>query len=121
MKLKLLLYASAMIGCAGPTNAHDYSGDLICTLTDNFGNRLMYLFANNTDNADGSSGGTFVETGFAKNNDRPVVSPVGRRPIWIWNGDGRSMLIITSRDAPDWSLRLYRFRGVQADQNRTSI
>ena len=54
----------------------------LCSVTDNTGNSLVYTFANSTGNADGSAGGTYVETGFVKNG-QPVVSPVGRhRPIW---------------------------------------
>jgi hypothetical protein len=104
MKLTTLVAAAALAAVAAPAVAHDYSGDFVCNITDNTGNRLVYTFANNTGNADGSFGGTYVETGFVKNG-QPVVSPVGYRPIWFWAANGASG-VIASKEAPGWRIVL---------------
>jgi hypothetical protein len=97
--------SKAIAAVATPSHAHDYSTDFVCDITDTLGNQLTYSFANNTNNADGSAGGTYVETGFVKNG-QPVVSPAGLRPIWYWtvfnNGSGS----INSAEAPDWRIGL---------------
>jgi hypothetical protein len=89
MKTLIALAVAATVAAITPAVAHDYSSDFVCSVTDNTGNSLVYTFANNTGNADGSAGGTYVETGFVKNG-QPVVSPVGYRPIWFWAVNGAS-------------------------------
>jgi len=86
-----------------PAMARDYSGDLLCKLTDTRGNSLLYGFGNNSHNADGALAGTFVETGFVKNRDG-VAAPVGARPVWLFGANQFGGLTMTSRNAPDWSI-----------------
>jgi hypothetical protein len=108
----VLTCAALAAALAAPAAAHDYSKDLICGITDVGGNALVYSFANNTTNADGSFGGTMVETGFQKNGQN-ATSPAGSRPIWFWNGDVNATSgvsdVITSRDAPGWRFVLGPF------------
>jgi hypothetical protein len=104
MKPLIALAVAATVAAITPAVAHDYSSDFVCSVTDNTGNRLVYTFANNTGNADGSAGGTYVETGFVKNG-QPVVSPVGYRPIWFWAVNGASG-VIASKEAPGWRIVL---------------
>ena len=104
MKTPIALAVAATVAAITPAVAHDYSSDFVCSVTDNTGNHLVYTFANNTGNADGSAGGTYVETGFVKNG-QPVVSPVGYRPIWFWAVNGASG-VIASKEAPGWRIVL---------------
>jgi hypothetical protein len=123
--------ALAACALASPAIAHDYSHDLMCSIDDVGGNKLMYTFANNTKNANGSFGGTYVETGFVKNG-APVISARGSRPIWFWdgtpNGANGVSNVISSQSAPGWRLLVGNFdfykgavgaKAVLAHNNRT--
>jgi hypothetical protein len=101
--MKTLVLAAATVAMASPAFAQ---GDLACAMQDNLGNRLVYTFANNSSNADGSFGGTYVETGFLKNNGQEVHYPVGNRPIWIFTANRGGSFTIWSRSAPGWAIGL---------------
>ena len=100
--MKTAVFAAALI--IGATAAHASSwGDLLCSIKDTGRNNLIYTFGNNTENADGSVGGTFVETGLNKNGT-VVTSQPGRRPVWIYTGNTVGGLTLYSRAAPGWSI-----------------
>ena len=67
------------------------------------GNNLVYAFADNSYNANGTFGGTVVETGFDKNG-RSTFSQVGRRPIWIYGANQGGGFNLYSREAPGWTI-----------------
>jgi hypothetical protein len=85
--------------------------DLICTITDSQGSKLYYTFDGNTHNANGTDGGTMVETGFEKNGIS-VMSEVGQRPIWIWNSNRSNGVTLWSREAPGWFIGTANMRTV---------
>jgi hypothetical protein len=60
--MKKLLLTAAVVTLSGVAHAHDYTGDLLCSVTDNAGRKTTWAFGNNTFNKDGSLG-TMVETG----------------------------------------------------------
>ena len=65
--MKTALLAAALI-IGGLSQSHaTQPGDLACSIHDVTGNALTYTFGPNSTNANGSLGGTFVETGFDKN------------------------------------------------------
>jgi hypothetical protein len=97
---RLLLAAVAAITIGGAANA----GELVCNMRDTVGNQLTYVFGDNTYNANGSFGGTLVETGFLKNGTA-VISERGRRPIWIYGSNQGGGFNLYSRSTPGWSLR----------------
>jgi hypothetical protein len=101
--MKTLVLAAAIVAMSAPAFAQ---GDLACAMQDNLGNRMIYTFANNSSNADGSLGGTYVETGFVKNNQAEIHYPVGRRPIWIYSANKGGSFTIWSREAPGWGIGL---------------
>ena len=109
----LILAAGLAVAAATPCLAHNYSSDLVCVITDIGGNKLTYAFANNTANANGSFGGTYVETAFEKNG-RSVVSATGHRPIWYYGfAQNRNYgAAILSREAPGWAIGVVS-KGVQ--------
>ena len=98
---KLLLAAIAAIALGGAAQA----GEFGCNIQDTVGNRLTYLFGDNTTNANGTYGGTVVETGFEKNG-RMVISERGLRPVWIYGGNTAGGFNLYSRAAPGWSLSI---------------
>ena len=63
---------------------------------------MTYTFGDNTKNIDGSFGGTMVETSFDKDG-KTVISKIGHRPIWIFDGNVRSYNLY-SREAPGWQI-----------------
>ncbi len=95
---KLLLAAVALAALAVPAHA-----GVVCSIQDTFGNNLTYAFGGNTYNANGSFGGTMVETGFDKNGTA-VISRVGQRPIWIYGGNRGGGYNLYSRAAPGWTI-----------------
>ena len=97
---KTLFAAVAMLAFVAPALARD---DLICTITDTQGSTLIYGFADNTKNIDGSFGGTMVETGFDKDG-KTVISKVGNRPIWVYGGNRSGGFNLYSREAPGWQI-----------------
>jgi hypothetical protein len=98
------LSAVIVAGCALIGQAHAASaGKLACHIQDTSGNRLIYMFGSNSYNADGSYGGTMVETGYERNG-RMVFSERGVRPIWIYGGNAGGGFNLYSRADPGWSL-----------------
>ena len=101
---RILTAALAIATLAGVSSAHaTQNTDLFCSVTDTQGSKIIYTFANNSDNADGSVGGTMVETGFSKNG-HDVFAPVGGRPIWIVSLNRLGGLTIASRNDAGWAL-----------------
>jgi opacity protein-like surface antigen len=109
----LLLAAVAAISVSSAAHAYD----LTCNVTDTVGNHLTYAFGINTHNADGSFGGTLVETGFEKNG-RMVISERGARPVWIYNGANASTFSLWSREAPGWRIAVNGFSAELWHNNR---
>ena len=90
-------------GAFSQAHAHDFTTDLMCQVTGVTGNHSAWSFANNTGTADGSEGGTFVETGYS-GNGKEVYSTPGRRPIWVYGANNLGGLTLLSREAPGWSI-----------------
>jgi len=111
----LLLAAVAAITLGGAAHA----GDLVCNMRDTVGNNLTYTFADNTYNANGSYGGTMVETGFEKNG-RMTISERGVRPIWIYGANQGGGFNLYSRSAPGWSLRSINGVAILAHNGRVA-
>jgi hypothetical protein len=89
---------------AGLSQAHATGpNDIFCKVRDSAGNNLTYTFGANTENKNGSIGGTFVETGFAKNGVSQFSAP-GQRPIWIFGVNNWGGLTISSRSALGWAI-----------------
>jgi hypothetical protein len=110
---KLLLAAVAAISLGGAAHA----GELVCNMNDTLGNRLTYVFGSNTYNANGTYGGTLVETGFEKNGTI-VISERGSRPIWIYGSNRGGGFNLYSRSAPGWSLRSVNGNAILAHNGR---
>lgn len=96
-----ILAAAVSALLAVPACAHDYTGDLICKIRDNSGQTNLYAFADNTKNANGTIGGTFVETGYTSTR-RSVAAPAGMRPVWIYSANDAGGITIASRADPGW-------------------
>lgn len=94
--------AAAM--CLAAMPAFAALNPLVCDVYDNQGSRIDYSFVVNSTNADGSLGGTIVETAFSKNG-RQVAYPIGKRPIWVWRPDGSNANFYPRND-PGWALVL---------------
>ena len=88
---------------ASPVFAHDYNGDLFCSVTDNAGRKTSWAFANNTMNNDGNLG-TVVETGVIKQNGETLASTPGTRPIWIIYVNSVNGLMLKWRQDPTWMI-----------------
>jgi hypothetical protein len=99
---KAMIMAAALAAVATPAFATSAT-DLVCSIKDNTGNNLIYTFDGNSQNADGSVGGTMVETGFSKNG-RDTFSPVGNRPIWVYEGNRVGGILLHSREAQGWRI-----------------
>jgi hypothetical protein len=80
-----------------------YAADIVCSIHDTVGNNLTYAFGGNSTNANGTFGGTMVETGFDRNGTS-TFSQVGRRPIWIFGGNAVGGFNLYSRAAPGWAI-----------------
>ena len=93
----------ASLALSGTANSHDFSSDIICAITDTSGKVNGYAFANNTENADGSVGGTMVETRYAGGRITAQSEP-GSRPVWVWYGNKAGGMTLESRDAPGWKI-----------------
>jgi hypothetical protein len=104
--MKTLLIASALVAATALTpsiaQAHDFGHDVTCRIVDTRGNNLLYSFADNTVNTDGSPGGTVVETTFIKNGTM-VASMPGMRPIWMYSR-GPYGIDIVQRSDPRWRI-----------------
>jgi opacity protein-like surface antigen len=112
---KLLLAAVGAISLGGAAHA----GELVCNMQDAIGNRLTYVFGPNTYNANGTYGGTLVETGFERNGHM-VISEHGVRPIWIYGGNRGGGFNLYSRSAPGWSLRSVNGEAILAHNGRVA-
>ena len=113
----LLLAAGAALALSGPALAHDFAGDLVCSITDRNGNALSYSFANNTNEDPVETetfvvvlAGTYVETAFSRNG-KLTASPQGARPVWRYTTmPDRDTENIVSQQDPEWSLALENLR-----------
>jgi hypothetical protein len=101
--MKKLLLSVAMFATVATPAFATSATDLVCSIRDNTGNDLIYTFDGNSQNADGSAGGTMVETGFSKNG-RDTFSPVGNRPVWIYEGNRVGGILLHSREAQGWRI-----------------
>jgi hypothetical protein len=99
---KAMIMAAALAAVATPALATSAT-DLVCSIRDNTGNNLIYTFDGNSQNANGSVGGTMVETGFSKNG-RDTFSQVGNRPIWIYEANRLGGILLKSREAYGWHI-----------------
>jgi hypothetical protein len=101
--LKKTLISIAALVVAAPAVAHDYTNDLFCAVTDNTGRKVAWTFANNSDNADGSIGGTMVQTAFSRNG-KFLEGQVGSRPVWIMFANQAGGLTLLPRNDRGWAL-----------------
>ena len=101
--MKTLLIATALAAASFvPAVAH--AGDAVtCAITDIRGNDLLYSFEDNTVNANGTLGGTVVETSFMKNGTM-VASVPGMRPIWVYQSNMPGFMEIIQRSDPRWQI-----------------
>jgi hypothetical protein len=88
---------------AGSAEAHDYSADIICRVTETDGQRSAWSFAPNTIGADGSPVSTFVETSYL-GHGKSVVSQPGSRPVWLMTTNPVGGATLLPRNNPGWSL-----------------
>lgn len=116
---KLAIIATAFTPVTA-AEAHDYTRDIVCGMEDVSGNQLTYAFNNNSVNADGSFGGTMVETGFAK-NDSFIASQVGARPIWIFSANTAGGMTLYSRAAPGWAIVMGELRSSDGVVSGTAV
>jgi hypothetical protein len=100
MNTLIALAVAATVAAITPAVAHDYSSDFVCSVTDNTGNSLVYTFANNTGNADGSAGGTYDRDRLRQ--ERPAGGLAGRLSADLVLGRQRSF----RRDRVEGSARL---------------
>ena len=94
---------AAALALAGQAQAHDYSGDILCRVTESDGQRSAWSFAPNTIGADGAAVSTFIETSYL-GHGKSVVSQVGARPVWIMKPNRMGGVTLLSQGAPGWSL-----------------
>ena len=90
-------------GLASPAFAHDYTGDLLCSVTDAQGRQTSWAFANNTTNS-ANTLGTMVETGVVKQNGQELANAPGTRPIWIIYTNSVNGLTLKWRQDPTWMI-----------------
>ena len=100
--LKPLTLAAAL-ALAGSAEAHDYSADMICRVTETDGQRSAWSFAPNTVGADGSPVSTFVETSYL-GHGKSVVSQPGARPVWLMTANPVGGVTLLPRNNPGWAL-----------------
>src|SRR5580658_4156794 len=96
----LALAGSAL---AGSAEAHDYTADMICRVTETDGQRSAWSFAPNTMGADGSPVSTFVETSYL-GHGKSVVSQPGSRPVWLMTANPVGGVTLLPRNNPGWAL-----------------
>ncbi len=101
--MKKVLLTAAFVTLSGVAHAHDYTGDLFCSVTDNAGRKTTWAFANNTFRNDGSLG-TMVETGVIKHTGQELANAPGTRPIWIIYINSVSGLTLKWRQDPTWMI-----------------
>ncbi len=97
------LALAATLALAGSAEAHDYSADMICRVTETDGNRSAWSFAPNTTSVDGSPVSTFVETSYL-GHGKSVVSQPGSRPVWLMTANPVGGVTLLPRNNPGWSL-----------------
>jgi hypothetical protein len=71
--LRPVVLTAVALALAGPAQAHDYSADIICRVTEIDGNQSAWSFAPNTTSVDGSPMSTFIETSYL-GHGKSVVS-----------------------------------------------
>jgi hypothetical protein len=103
--MKTALIVAAALAATFLTAPAHAAGDVVCSMRDTLGNNLTYAFGSNSFNANGTFGGTMVETGFKKNGTA-VVSDVGQRPIWVYGSNAIGGFSLYSRAAPGWTLNV---------------
>ena len=108
--LKKLLVSIAALATAAPAFAHNYTGDLFCTVTDHAGQRIAWSFANNS-NADGSVG-TMVETALS-GRGKFLERQRGSRLVWI-SLVGQDGLTLLSRNDRGWALVISHLHNPEA-------
>jgi hypothetical protein len=94
---------AATLALTGSAQAHDYSADMICRVTETDGNRSAWSFAPNTIGADGSPASTFVETSYF-GHGKSVVSQAGSRPVWLMTANPAGGVTLLPRNNPGWAL-----------------
>ena len=97
------LALATMLALAGSAEAHDYSADMICRVTETDGQRSAWSFAPNTIGADGSPVSTFVETSYL-GHGKSVVSQPGSRPVWLMTANPVGGVTLLPQNNPGWSL-----------------
>ena len=97
------LALAAVLALPGSAEAHDYSADIICRVTEADGQRSAWSFAPNTASADGSPVSTFVETSYL-GHGKSVVSQAGSRPVWLMTTNPVGGVTLLPRNNPGWSL-----------------
>jgi hypothetical protein len=100
--LKPLALAAAL-ALTGSAEAHDYSADMICRVTETDGNRSAWSFAPNTMSVDGSPVSTFIETSYL-GHGKSVVSQPGSRPVWVMTTNQIGGVTLLPRNDPGWAL-----------------
>jgi hypothetical protein len=100
--LKPLALAVAL-ALAGSAQAHDFSADIICRVTETDGNRSAWSFAPNTTSVDGSPVSTLIETSYL-GHGKSVVSQAGSRPVWVMTPNQLGGMTLLPRNDPGWSL-----------------
>jgi hypothetical protein len=100
--LKSLTLAAAL-ALAGSAEAHDYSADMVCRVTETDGGRSAWSFAPNTTSVDGSPVSTFVETSYL-GHGKSVVSQTGSRPVWLMTANPVGGVTLLPRNNPGWAL-----------------
>ena len=101
--MRKVIIAAALLASVSSQAFATSATDLVCSIKDNVGNNLIYTFDGNSRNADGSAGGTMVETGFEKNG-RDTFSQVGNRPVWTWTLNRVGGVVLFSNEARGWRI-----------------
>ena len=95
---KIVISAAVLMAFCVPAAA-----SLDCGVTFNNGETAGWVFSLNTQNADGSFGGTVVEEGYV-GNERVVQSQIGHRPVWVLSQNRSGGVTLASRNDPGWVL-----------------
>jgi hypothetical protein len=101
--LRPVVLTAVALALAGPAQAHDYSADIICRVTEIDGNQSAWSFAPNTTSVDGSPVSTFIETSYL-GHGKSVVSQAGSRPVWVLTPNQLGGMTLLPRNDPGWSL-----------------
>src|ERR1700722_17948582 len=101
--LRLAALAAVALALTGSVNAHDYSADILCRVTESDGQRSAWSFAPNTTSVDGSPVSTFVETLYL-GHGKSAVSQAGSRPVWLMTANPVGVVTLLPRNNPGWAL-----------------